>query len=342
MSDLTNQAATETAPTEETLAAPQAAPEEERNEEDAVWDALEAAERGETPTATQESADKPPDATDEEGDKPTGQAAEGEDIWKDAPEALRSAHDAERQRADRAEQALKSRDGREAALQRRLDALIAGEGRSPEAPATRQPSADDSANTELVRQVETLKADYPEFTVLADAVTQLMVERTVDRETINRLTLGLETIGEDRYSSALDEQESIVRETHPDYDDIANSEEFVTWAKDQPEFVKAGIIANVETIVDGDGVTWILDQYKRDRGIESGKDGGSAAGTRNPGKKQPAADPIRTIQQRSATGTPPSTAGAAVPEEERTLTESEDDVWDEIERKEQQRLEAAA
>lgn len=364
--------ATEAAQTEDKPAAaavqPPASAEEERTEEDEVWDEIEAAERGEKPAAA-ETGDKPDDeepaaaaaeaagegdkptaAGDEGGDKPTGQAAEGEekDIWAEAPEPLRSAFEAERQRADRAEHGRRSAEGRSATLTRRLEAMIAGEGDPPpgergsEAPASRQPPADDSAQDQLTQQLETLKVDYPEFAPIADAMTRLVEQRQQDRTTIQQLRQGLQTIGEDRLHTVSAEQEQVVLDKHPDFSDIADSDEFVSWAKTQPEFVQAGIIANAEQVVDGEGVVWILDRYKADRGIESGKDGGSAAGQEEPGKTKPAPDPIRTIQRRSATGTPRSSAGAAVPEQERSTTETEDDVWNEIEAEEKRKIAAAA
>lgn len=55
-------------------------------------------------------------------------------------------------------------------------------------------------------------------------------------------------------------------DNHPDFEDIRNSEEFHSWAKEQPQSIQKWIYDNAN---DGDLASRALDLYKRDMGIVS-------------------------------------------------------------------------
>ena len=183
-------------------------------------------------------------------------------------------------------------------------------------------------------------ADYPEIAKPVKAMIDLQQSELAAVKAKNlQMETAMHVVGQERLDAATDTQHALVVEAHPDYSEIAGSDDFMTWWQEQPEFIQAGIEANKQDIVDGPGVRKILDLYKSDRGIKSGKKvDGSTAG-KDAGKRQPA-DLIRDAQLRSAAGLPKPSPGAAVPEQGRT--ETEEDVWNELERKEKTRIEAAA
>ena len=227
-------------------------------------------------------------------------------------------------------------------ITRRLDAMIAvpAAGKTDVTAANRQPS-DDPQGAEAAKAFEAFEADYPEIAKPVKALIDLQqAELAAVIAKNQQLETAMNVVGQERLDAATDTQHALVVEAHPDYNDIAGSEDFLTWWGEQPDFIQAGIEANKQDIVDGPTVRRILDMYKGDRGIKSngkGEGDGSTAG--KSGERKPA-DLIRAAQYRSATGVPTSSPGATIPEA--AQVESEDDVWNELERKEKKRLEAAA
>ena len=61
------------------------------------------------------------------------------------------------------------------------------------------------------------------------------------------------------------EAEKRLVERHPDFDDIRNSDDFHTWAKEQPSSIQDWIYKNAD---DADLASRAIDLFKRDLGIE--------------------------------------------------------------------------
>ena len=355
--------AAETPPAEQDTAPQEGA--EAPDEMSAAWaDMLE--ETGEVepkedqPEETEETKEDPPEAAataaegeetaeTETADKPSEAEEPAEIDWSNAPEELRSAFEAEKARADAAVQGRKSAEGRYAASQRRLDALIAGTGDKPDdKPANRsqETETDKPAETEPSDEWKQVMADYPEIAKpLADELARISAGYRAEidglKQTQAQMATALQTVGEDRLAESSATQESIVREAHTDYDEIADSDEFVAWANEQPEFIRQGIHANAEMIVDGQGVSRILDMYKADKGIANGKGNGAAAGE-PPGDEKPAADPVRQIQLASSRGTPAPSPGVQAREDTDGRPETEESVWAEVRAAEQRKQAAEA
>ena len=57
-------------------------------------------------------------------------------------------------------------------------------------------------------------------------------------------------------------------ERHPDFEDIRNSDDFHSWAKEQPDSIQAWIYSNAD---DADLASRALDLFKKDIGIEPSK-----------------------------------------------------------------------
>ena len=328
----------------------------------------ETGEEGETESSQEEtdeqtdSSEAAAEAAAEEGagaaeahgrDQPSGaEAAEAQDdIWANSSDEQRAALEELTKKAATAEQGKRSAEGRESGLKRRLDALMAGDGqKKPDksATTTRQPSEDDkSAQTSgaLTNELKEFAEEYPEISKpILKALGHLEGEIGKRDAHIQRLESGLQQIGTERHHANLAGQEQIVYEAHPDYDDVAGSDEFVAWMQEQSPAMQAIIAPNIEDIVNGDDVAFVVERYKASQGIvNGGTDGASTAGEPQPkaetGKRKPAADPVRRIQRRSAAA-PRSSPGAAAREAPRQETEEE--VRREILQAEQKRTAAEA
>ena len=339
-------------------------------EEKAAWAEVIAAEKGEDPPATDDKNDTSKEAGaaaaaasgERKQDTEAGTAADGApgtasassevDIWAEAPEELRSAHEAEVAARTAAERGKAAADGRVSALQRRLDAVMADGGGKPaaEATRTRQPEGggtEGAATEETVEEDPELKAFEDEYPEIAQGMRKMVGRYDQRIETLEqenaRLRANLQTVGEERVDAHSAEQEASVLEAHPDFDQIADSDDFVEWAQGQPEFIQREILENAERVVDGAATSRILTMYKADRGIVTETGDGSGAGE-DAGERKPAADPIRTAQLRSAAGGPRPSPGAQVTDRGGRRTETEADVWAELRRDEEakQKRERAA
>ena len=68
-----------------------------------------------------------------------------------------------------------------------------------------------------------------------------------------------------------------LNERHPDFEDIRNSDDFHTWAKEQPDSIKNWIYSNAN---DADLASRAIDLFKRDKGIDLPKQTKSSSRTK--------------------------------------------------------------
>ena len=224
--------------------------------------------------------------------------------------------------------------------------MIAGkDGKKPDAPAnqTRKSGLTKAELEEANTEWSEFQAEYPEVakpmnrvvTFLANEIKALRAENAEHRQ-------ALQIVGEDRASATSDAQYNAVVEDHPDYDEIADSDDLLAWFEEQPDFIQATMRANAEDIVDGAAVSKIVGMYKAERGIETAKGNGAASGEKPSGTRKPAASPRRRIQLDSARGTPRSSPGVAAKEDDGRGQETEESVWAELRRDEEKRQAAEA
>jgi hypothetical protein len=108
--------------------------------------------------------------------------------------------------------------------------------------------------------LEKFKQDYPDVYEVVETVAHLRSsEQTKDLE--ERLS----KIQEREAELIAKQAHSKLMENHPDFEDIRNSEEFHSWAKEQPQSIQKWIYDNVN---DGDLASRALDLYKRDMGLD--------------------------------------------------------------------------
>ena len=99
---------------------------------------------------------------------------------------------------------------------------------------------------------------------------------------------------EERLSKLQQREQELIRkdaekrlmDRHPDFEDIRNSDDFHSWAKEQPDSIQKWIYSNAD---DADLASRALDLFKKDLGIEPVKTKSSSKKT-----KQSAADMVST------------------------------------------------
>ena len=334
------------------------------DEAQAAWDEFEAKDNGTEAdpgdgngggsgqVASDSSGDPPSEPAEEDqsteagkgqGRSPAEEPAKGDpagDIWANAPSELRSAFDALQSRADRAEHENASNRGRISALQNRIDSLLgAPEQQNRAGAASTSPAPGDSQDNAF--EGEEWQQFRDDFGEIAGPIEKMFAAQASEIEAVKtenqRLRQGMKVVGEDRFIARSEQLESSVRQAHPDFDDIANSETFATWATRQPAYVQQAIVRNGENIVDAAEASDLIARYKADTGIGSpgANGGGSASGTGNGSDSNATAARARRrdIQLRSASGLP---SGKGEPSRQEKEPESEEEAWDYWERRDAQ------
>ena len=128
-------------------------------------------------------------------------------------------------------------------------------------------------------ELEKFKNEYPDVYEVVESVAHMQSENQVaELQTRLDAMQGRETEILKR------EAEKDLREKHPDFDDIRNSDEFQDWANLQPESIKDWIFNNPN---DATLASRALDLFKKDIGLEQPKSNSKQT-------KQSAADMIST------------------------------------------------
>jgi len=128
-------------------------------------------------------------------------------------------------------------------------------------------------------ELEKFKNEYPDVYEVVESVAHLQSENQVaELQTRLDAMQGRETEILKR------EAEKDLREKHPDFDNIRNSDEFQEWAELQPESIKDWIFNNPS---DANLASRALDLFKKDIGLEQPKSNSKQT-------KQSAADMIST------------------------------------------------
>jgi len=130
-------------------------------------------------------------------------------------------------------------------------------------------------------ELEQFKNNYPDVYEVVETVAHMQSESKAK-------------VLEERLSKLQQREQELIQkdaekrlmERHPDFEDIRNSDDFHTWAKEQPESIQTWIYSNAN---DADLASRALDLFKKDFGIEPTKTKSSSKPTR-----QSAADMVST------------------------------------------------
>ena len=109
-------------------------------------------------------------------------------------------------------------------------------------------------------ELEEFKKSYPDVFEVVETVAHMQSESKA-----KVLEERLSKLQEREQEISQQEAEKRLRERHPDFDDIRNSDDFHTWAKEQPSSIQKWIYDNVN---DADLASRAIDLFKRDLGID--------------------------------------------------------------------------
>lgn len=222
-------------------------------------DGDDAAGTGDSAAAAGDAGKKPG------GKQPSGDGQQTQDIWATAPPELKAAYEAAQEQVRKLEQAERSNRGRLSALQRQINELTAKPKAAPE-----QGAADGDQDGNIDDELRIVADEYPEVAKpFLKAITSLQAE-------ITRQSKVLEAIGTERQQAALNEQDELLSQEHPDWRDLVeqNESDFTAWLDAQPRHIKEAAIRNAEGIVDAAEAADVISRFKAHLSQQQG--GGNA------------------------------------------------------------------
>ena len=130
-------------------------------------------------------------------------------------------------------------------------------------------------------ELEQFKTKYPDVFEVVETVAHMQSESKA-----KVLEERLSKLQEREQEISQQEAEKRLRERHPDFDDVRNSDDFHKWAKEQPSSIQSWIYENTD---DADLASRAIDLFKRDLGIDVPK-----KETKSSSKTKSAADMVST------------------------------------------------
>ena len=130
-------------------------------------------------------------------------------------------------------------------------------------------------------ELEQFKTKYPDVFEVVETVAHMQSESKA-----KVLEERLSKLQEREQEISQQEAEKRLRERHPDFDDVRNSDDFHKWAKEQPSSIQSWIYENTD---DADLASRAIDLFKRDLGIDVPK-----KETKSSSKTESAADMVST------------------------------------------------
>ena len=109
-------------------------------------------------------------------------------------------------------------------------------------------------------ELEEFKKSYPDVFEVVETVAHMQSESKA-----KVLEERLSKLQEREQEISQQEAEKRLRERHPDFDDVRNSDDFHKWAKEQPSSIQSWIYDNAD---DADLASRAIDLFKRDLGID--------------------------------------------------------------------------
>lgn len=144
--------------------------------------------------------------------------------------------------------------------------------------------------------IENWAKEYPDVAGIVETIAakkaQEMFKKAEDR---------LSQLDEIQYEAERKTAESKIRESHPDFDRLRESDEFHSWAEAQPKWVRDALYENMD---DPDSVVRVIDLYKID------------SGETPQAKKAKTKAAAKTIGKGSRTKVDPTEAGSMIRESE--------------------------
>ena len=114
-----------------------------------------------------------------------------------------------------------------------------------------------------VEELEQFKSKHPDIFEVVETVAHMQSE-----EKAKVLEERLSALQDRETELVRKDAEKRLRDNHPDFDDIRNSDDFHSWAKSQPDSIQTWIYNNAG---DADLASRALDLFKKDKGIGASK-----------------------------------------------------------------------
>jgi len=216
---------------------------------------------GEDPAPASAAApDVPPAGDNTPPEKDTSE----DDIWANADPKLREAHENALRDAHLRAEGIKGRQSaadRENARLRAQIAELQGGRESSQAPKEGNDEPGDKPSSEIPDHLRQLREDYPEVAgPLLDVIDKMQGELTELKQPVGALK-------EREAASAIQQQETLLTEKHPDWQAVATDDRFAGWLEEQPKAIKDAMERNFNAIVDGNDAALVIGKFKADLGI---------------------------------------------------------------------------
>lgn len=184
------------------------------------------------------------------------QGAASDDIWANAPPEIRTAHEAAMRDM---ELRYRSANGRVAALQRQLEQRTA-----PQAVPQQQPAGQDQNGQQPSEQEARLRAlaeDYP------DLAGPILGELSELRKQLASVSTAAVSFEQQQTQAFVTQQEQVLTQQHPDWQQVASDERFRGWLDTQPRAVREAFARNEQHIIDGQDAALVIGSFKQAVGI---------------------------------------------------------------------------
>ena len=184
-------------------------------------------------------------------------AAEAKDIWADATPEQRAAFEA-------AQTDAKTHRNRASAQNRKIADLMSAP--KPAAQPAADKDADTATTTEADKNWEQFDGEYPEVAGPVAARMDRQDKEIAALKSENADLKGRVTgITDVQEQDAINNEEALLVQRHPDWEQLTASDEFSAWLPDQPRYVQEGFARNGTAIVDGQEAASLIDLFKDDQ-----------------------------------------------------------------------------
>lgn len=188
-----------------------------------------------------------------------------DDIWANATDEQKQAYEALQDKERRVRMQV-------SALNRKLEEARRGDQAA--APDTGGAASDDDSGAReggdskffQSEEWKTFEEEYPEVAGPMAKVVGDMQQRLVQQGK------ELSAIGDDRRQAAFEEQESLLEETHADWQTVLddNADTLETWLAEQPRHIQEAAIRNADVIVDAAEAADVVGRFKEHLGMGKG------------------------------------------------------------------------
>ncbi len=225
-------------------------------EEFAAGDDGETENEGEGPPQEAAHEDEEGEAAPQEG------AAEQPDIWADATPEQRAAFEA-------AQHENSSNRERVQAQNRKISDLLSQPGAAQPAAPVSKPATTEEGDPVANEEWEKFEEEYPE---VAGPISKRYGNELAELKAENAKLRGeVSGINHIQRQEAIDTEEAVLLDRHPDWKAETSTPEFSEWLPNQPRYVQDGFQRNGDTISDGDEAASLMDLFKADMAPPAGQ-----------------------------------------------------------------------